>query len=396
LAMTATPDLEGNLTFVPLADLFQLLGGNNSTGVLHVTSPHISAPATIYFQNGDPINATNGDTRGTEAVNALFGWMEGVFRFYRKDIRVDRTIKKSRMQIVLDALRLLDDGEIPKVGPPPRRDADQTAARKGAGTLLWKSMPLIRGPVIDYMYVVEEETFPSGKRVVTEGRHGNWIWILLEGEVEVLRDTTKGPVTIARLGEGSFIGTFMIFLFEGSIRSAHVTAVEDVRLGLLDTQKLYAEFASLSAEFRNLLLSLSRRLIKTSDRVVDLFTGTVKTPVRVKDKELFLKMGSVKEEACTIAAGEAVIVYKTKKGGLPLLNLERGDVLGNLPFANPGHEPHSASVFASKGLETEPLDLVRLQGEHDRLSLTFRSLLENLSTSISITTRLACHIAENQ
>ena len=395
--MTGKPDLEGNLTFVSLADLFQLLGGNNSTGILQVASPHVPAPATIYFQNGDPINAANGNARGTDAVNALFGWMEGHFRFQSKEIQAQRTIKKSRMQIVLDALRLLDDGEIPKVGPTPEKKAAKGAeAPKGIGTLLWKSMPVIRGPVIDYMYVVEEETFSSGHRVVTEGRHGNWIWIVLEGEVEVLRDTPKGLVTIARLGEGSFIGTFMIFLFEGSIRSAHVSAVGDVRLGLLDTQKLYAEFASLSADFRNLLLSLSRRLIKTSDRVVDIYTGTAKNPVSVKDKEVFLKMGSSKEEAYTITDGEASLVYKTKKGGLPLITLEKGDVFGNLPFASPGHEPDAASVFGSDDLEVKPLDLARLKGEHERLSLTFRSLLENLSTSTSITTRLATHLTEKK
>jgi len=394
--MTGKPDLEGNLTFVSLADLFQLLGGNNSTGVLQITSPHVQTPATIYFQNGDPVNASNGSAMGTDAVNALFGWMEGHFRFHRKEIQVKRTIKKSRMQIVLDALRLLDDGEIPKVGPPPKGDAVKAEARKSAGTLLWPSMPVIKGPVIDYMYVVEEETFPPGHRVVAEGRHGKWIWIVLEGEVEVLRDTPKGPITIARLGEGSFIGTFMIFLFEGSIRSAHVNAVSDVRLGLLDTQKLYAEFASLSSDFRNLLFSYSRRLIKTSDRVVEIYTGKAKSPIPVKDREVFLKMGSEKEEAYAVTAGEASLVYKTKKGGLPLLTLERGDVFGNVPFANPGHEPHAASVFGSKDLEVESLDLSRLQEQHDRLSLTFRSLLENLNTSISITTRLASHLTEKK
>ena len=394
--MPDPPVLQGDLSFISLSDLFQLLGGNGSTGVLQVNCPYAAGPATVYFQEGDPINASNAESKGVEAVNSLFGWLEGTFSFHNRPVQVPRTIKKSRMQIMLDALRLLDEGAIEKVGPPSRTGTGRPARHKGPGAVLWESMPVIKGPVIDYMYVVEEEVFPDGHRVVTEGRHGNWIWIILEGEVEVLRETPKGPITIARLGPGSFIGTFMIFLFEGSIRSAHVSAAGNLRLGLLDTQRLYGEYARLSYEFRNLLLSLSRRLIKTTDRLVDLHCGTKKTPITVKDKSLYWKAGARPEEAYAISSGEVCLACRTKKGGLPLITLEREDVFGNLPFIQIGQEPHDASVLASKGLELEKLDPAKLQAEHAQLSLTFRSLMETLCTSISITTQIARHIGETR
>ncbi len=393
--MTGTSVLQGDLSFVNLSDLFQLLGGNNCTGVLEVRCPYVSSAATVYLVDGDPVDASSGNARGVEAVNSLFGWMEGTFSFHLRPVQVSRTIKKGRMQLMLDALRLLDEGEIEKVGPP-RQEDDQSKRPKGTGIILWKSMPVIKGPVVDYMYVIEEEEFADGHQVVSEGRHGNWIWIILEGELEVLRETPKGPITIARLGPGSFIGTFIVFLFEGSIRSANVRAIGKVRLGLLDTQRLYGEFASLSAEFRNLLLSLSRRLIKTSDRLVDIYCGTKSSGVTIKDKELFLKAGTSREEAYSISSGETCLAFKTKKGGLPLISLEREDIFGNLPFINTGHEPHSASVFASKDLKVESLDPAKLQTEYSRLSLTFRSLMETLCTSISITTQIACHLAEKK
>lgn len=393
--MTGASALQGELSFIHLADLFQLLGGNISTGILHVRTPSVPHRAVVYFKEGNPIHASCGDLQGVEAVHFLFGWMVGRFEFQEKAVQTPRTIKKGRMQIVLDALRLLDEGEIEKVGLPEEEEGKAPISqKKGIGNLLWESMPVIKGPVIDYMYVVEEEEFPAGHRVVAEGRHGSWIWVILEGEVEILRETPKGPITIARLGEGSYIGTFTIFLFEGSIRSAHVSAVGNVRLGLLDTQRLYGEFASLSAEFRSLLLSLSRRLIKTSDRVVELYTKQKKMPISVKDKEVFLKMGSSKAQAYTIDAGETCLVVKMKKGGLPLITLEKEDVFGNLPFIQTGQEPYAASVFASKDLETRKLDPAQLQSEFDRCSLTFRSLVENVCTSISITTQIASHIAE--
>lgn len=391
--MTGTSVLQGDLSFISLSDVFQLLGGNNSTGVLEVKSPYVPSAATVWFRDGDPIDASNGKAKGVEAVNSLFGWMEGTFTFHLRPVQAPRTIKKSRMQIMLDALRLLDEGEIEQVGPLQKADK-QSEKPKGIGNALWKSMPIIRGPVVDYMYVVEEEEFADGHQIVSEGRHGNWIWIILEGELEVLRETPKGPITIARLGPGSFIGTFMIFLFEGSIRSADVRAIGNVRLGLLDTQRLYAEFASLSAEFRNLLFSLSRRLIRTSDRVVDLYCGIKKAPFTIKDKKVFLKAGTTHEEIYTISSGEACLVYNTKKGGLPLILLEREDFFGNLPFINPGQEPYGASVLATEDLNVESFDPAKLQTEYSRLSLTFRSLMETLCTSISVTTQIACHLAE--
>jgi CRP-like cAMP-binding protein len=391
--MPDPPVLQGDLSFVSLSDLFQLLGGNGSTGILQVSCPYADGQATVYFQEGDPINASTARSKGVDAVNALFGWLEGTFSFYSRPVQVPRTIKKSRMQIMLDALRLLDEGAIKKVGPPAGPAAAQPARPQGSGAVLWESMPVIKGPVIDYMYVVDEEVFSHGHRVVTEGRHGNWIWMILEGEVEVVRETPKGSVTIARLGPGSFIGTFMIFLFEGSIRSAHVSAVGNLRLGLLDTQRLYAEFAKLSSEFRNLLLSLSRRLIKTSDRLVDLHCGEKRSPFAVKDKEIFWKAGSAPPEAYAITSGEVGLACRTKKGGVPLIGLEREDVFGNLPFLQTGQEPHEASVFASRDVELQPLDPVKLQAEHDGLSLTFRGLMETLCTSISVTTQVARHLA---
>ncbi len=391
--MTGTSVLQGDLSFISLSDVFQLLGGNNSTGVLEVKSPYVPSAATVCFRDGDPIDASNGNAKGVEAVNSLFGWMEGTFTFHLRPVQAPRTIKKSRMQIMLDALRLLDEGEIEQVGPIQKVDK-QSEMPKGIGSVPWKSMPVIRGPVIDYMYVVEEEEFADGNPVVSEGRHGNWIWIILEGELEVLRETPKGLITVARLGPGSFIGTFMIFLFEGSIRSADVRAIGNVRLGLLDTQRLYAEFASLSSEFRNLLFSLSRRLIRTSDRVVDLYCGIKKAPFTIKDKKVFLKAGTTHEEIYTLSSGEACLVYNTKKGGLPLISLERDDFFGNLPFINTGQEPYGASVLATEDLEVGRIDPAKLQTEYSRLSLTFRSLMETLCTSISVTTQIACHLAE--
>ncbi|MBW2108583.1 MAG: DUF4388 domain-containing protein, partial [Deltaproteobacteria bacterium] len=262
--------LSGDLRFISLADCFQILGGNNSTGTLRITCPYVSTPGLIYIVDGTPINAQCGSLHGLDAVYPLFGWSEGTFEFYEEPVNAEPTIKSGRMEIVLDALRMLDDGLIERVGPTSSGEwpgATKTGSIKGAGGVV----PVIRGPLADYMYVIDEEEYHDGVKIVTEGGHGNWIWVILEGMVEMTRDTAKGTMHLARLAEGSFIGSLTSFLQRDYIRHATVRAVGDIQLGILDTQRLYKEHANLSAEFRDLVLSLDHRLCNTTDKAVELF-----------------------------------------------------------------------------------------------------------------------------
>ncbi|RLB28359.1 MAG: hypothetical protein DRH11_17445, partial [Deltaproteobacteria bacterium] len=254
--MSAKSVLAGTLEFIPLADIFQILGGNNADGRLRLTSQYAPNPGIVYFQKGDPVNAKVGSLSGLEAVYSLFGWTEGKFEFVEEPVKVGRAIKHSRMQIVLDALRLMDDGKIEKLGPPPSLDealVEGTAKSVGKQK---KAMPIIKGPLVDYVLVISEDTFPDGHQIVKEGGYGRWIWVVLEGEVRVSRETPEGPLTLARLGEGCFVGAFTSLLHDRFLRSASVTAVGNVTLGVLDADFLTQEFATLSPDFKMLLLSL--------------------------------------------------------------------------------------------------------------------------------------------
>ena len=55
-----------------------------------------------------------------------------------------------------------------------------------------------------------------------------------------------------------------------------------------------------------------------------------------------------------------------------------------------GHEPHSASVFASKDLKIAPLNAEKLVKEHEGISASFRNITEHLAICISVTTMIAC------
>jgi hypothetical protein len=379
--------LAGDLCFVSLPDLFQILGGNNNTGILHITSQYVPTPGLIHFVNGNPVNAVCGPLVGLDAIYALFGWAEGKFEFHQQAVQVEHVVKNSRMEIILDGLRMVDEGITEKVGAPfhSRISGVQDSSLKYSER---DALPTIKGPLVNYMYVIDEEEFRDGERIVAEGAHGNWIWVILEGMAEITRQTSNGPMTIARLGEGATIGTITSLSWRGHFRSVTATAVGNVQLGVLDSERLAEEYSSLSFEFRELLLSLDSRLIKITDRLVDLFVNKTKPDGSIGDKKVIIEEGCSREEVFTITEGEAYMIRQTPQGYLPLLTFKKGDVFGYAPFMDIGHEFGCASVVASEDLKVNRFDMDSLRKEYDRLSPTFKGLIEFTATCVSLTTRL--------
>ena len=94
--------LAGDLKYLGLGDIIQLLGANGSTGVLRLSNRYVPEPAFVYFKQGNPVNALYDEKSGIDALLALFGWIEGDFEFIQQKITAQIVIKKSRMGIILD------------------------------------------------------------------------------------------------------------------------------------------------------------------------------------------------------------------------------------------------------------------------------------------------------
>jgi|TARA_B100000315_G_scaffold88389_1_gene81198 hypothetical protein len=372
----------GDLSFISLPDIFQTFGGINSTGILRMTCKYASNPGQIYFVNGNPINATVGPLNGLDAIYDMFGWTEGKVEFYREDVGVKPVINNSRMEIVFEAMRLLDEGEIKKIGPA----SDETAKSCRDESLI------IRRPIVDSITIVEQENFSEGRTVVREGGHGDWMWVILEGVVRISKKTPKGDITMARLGEGCFLGNLSAFTIHGRGRNATGTIEGKVKLGVLDFQTLSDEFGFLSKELKDLLLSLDGRLRKISERVVDIYLKKDNTNKLINNKTILLKEGSSNKETLVITEGEAYVVRRMKKGYLLLMILGKGDVFGYMPFLDIGHEPRNAAILASKDLKVDKLDLKNLQKEYNQLSGTMKGLIEGVALNISLTTLRASQL----
>ena len=92
-----------------------------------------------------------------------------------------------------------------------------------------------------------------------------------------------------------------------------------------------------------------------------------------------------------ITNGKAFIARQTDHEIMLFSELVHGDYFGNIPFIDMGHEPFSASVFASHDLKTGQVDVEKLQQEYEQLSLTFRNIVANVGTCISATSMIMCN-----
>ncbi|MFC1516815.1 cyclic nucleotide-binding domain-containing protein [Thermodesulfobacteriota bacterium] len=375
--------LSGNIKFLSLGDVLQLLGQNSSTGVLQLNSKYAQEPGLVYLADGNPVDASAGSLIGLDALNSLFGWLDGEFEFSEKDVNRENVVKKSRMEIILDGLSLLDDGAIEVLGPVSYEKKSSDAADRAT------SLPVIRGPLVDYMYVVDEEEYYDGSKITVEGKHGSWIWVVLEGIVDIVLTTTKEPLTLLRVSEGGFVGSIASFTMGKYVRSSTVMASGSVQLGVLDSQRLSTEFSAMASDLRGLMISLDRRLKQVTSRIVEITENQNRVQEFVKDKKLFIKQGAEQEKLFSITQGEAYIVRQTDKIHVPLAKLGKGDFFGQVPFLDIGHEPYSASVLGTEDLEVTEMDPEKLESAYQQLSPTFKNMIDHLVTSLSVTTALA-------
>jgi CRP-like cAMP-binding protein len=382
--MNNTVSLSGSLNFLNLGELLNLLGTNGSSGVLHVKSNHSPETGLVYLDKGNPINAVNGSLIGLDAVFSLFGWTDGQFEFVQEDVSCEKAINKSRMEIILDGLRLLDEGKIEKHGPA-------TAAKTSPETKpVSGKLPLIKGPLVDYSYVVDEEGFYDGDEIVQEGNHGDWIWVILEGTAEVIKEAKGGPIEILRIGDGAFLGSVAALISGGRVRSATIKAVGNVQLGMLDSQLLANELANVSAEFKSLLTSIDARLKQLIEMAVAYKNNNNHFDDLIKNKKQLIKQGQKEDRLFTIKDGEAIIARQSDNSYVPLVRLKKGDYFGKIPFLDMGHEPYSAAVFSSENLKLAAVNAEKLKSEHEGLSSTLRNIIEHLATSVSVTTVVTC------
>jgi CRP-like cAMP-binding protein len=383
--------IAGNLSFLNLGELMQMLGSNGSSGVLRIYHDQVAEPGVVYFDKGNPIDASARSDDGLEAIYSLFGWIAGRFEFVQQDVTCEKSINKSRMEIILDGLRMLDEGKIEKLESPNGGQAavsGENRPQQGAAAKTETSsgkVPIVNGPLVDYSYVVDEESFRDGDDIIQEGNHGDWIWVVLEGTAEIVKQTAKGPVSILGISDGAFLGSMSALLSGNNVRSATARAMGNIQLGMLDTQLLTSQLAPCSVEMKNLIKTLDSRLREATNMAVEVYQNKRKVSGLLNNRRQVMKQGQKEKRLFRIREGSAVVAQEIDGVPVPLVTLRPGDFFGSIPFLNLGQEPHSASVYATNDMKIHAINTDKLTEEYERLPSMLRNLIEHQATCVSVT-----------
>lgn len=292
--MPSNADVSGKLSFLNLGELLQLLGGSGASGTLTIICPYAPAPGVIHVDNGNPVNASAGALSGIDALFSLFGWTDGRFEFTVGEVACQKLIKKGRMEIILDGLRLLDEGKIEKLSGPPAPGGEPPGP--GAASPKKSDLPpIIKGPMVDYAAIVDEETYYEGDEIVREGAHGGWIYVVLEGSAEIIKATPAGPFKLLRVGDGAFLGSVASLLTGNNVRGSTVMACGNIQLGMLDTQQLAGEITTLSNEYKSLIKSLDNRLRSVTSIAAQIHARDTSSLALIKDKRIAAREGHNEE-----------------------------------------------------------------------------------------------------
>ena len=113
-----------------------------------------------------------------------------------------------------------------------------------------------------------QKTFSPGELIVEEGHTGNGMYVVLSGEVEVVKGTdTANQQVLAKLGTGEVFGE-MALLGEWP-RTASVRALEGVECLGIDRWVFLAQLERQPQLAVNLLLILAKRLRDTDARLAE-------------------------------------------------------------------------------------------------------------------------------
>lgn len=103
--------LSGNLSHLDLLGVMQMLSHSRQSGALHVNAGELDG--VMFFDAGDISHAEAGDRIGDEAVIEIVkrtnGIEDGVYKFVPGASATTRTVLRSATELMLDALRELDE-----------------------------------------------------------------------------------------------------------------------------------------------------------------------------------------------------------------------------------------------------------------------------------------------
>jgi CRP-like cAMP-binding protein len=249
-------------------------------------------------------------------------------------------------------------------------------------------LPLIRGESPDYSDIVDEERYNDGQPIIMEGKFGRWVYVILDGKADVIKETSQGPIKLLRLGPGTFPGT-VLFFSNYNARATSLVASGQVHLGVLNQERLYSEVSGKTTEFQALAAGLAKRLKRMTDTAVLYHRKTLLSNIDL-NKLKPIQPGENPSTLHIIKKGTGALVVDQRGHFIPLTNLEAGDVIGDLSFLDSVPKLPGVRIYGDKDLKLLQLDSDKLSKEYNSFSPTLSAMLKNLAVRVAVAGWLAC------
>lgn len=140
--------------------------------------------------------------------------------------------------------------------------------------------------------IANEEIFGEGQIIFREGSSGDWIYVVIDGCVEMSKEIQGKKHIIGILRSGDLLGELEFF---GKFRrTVTAMALEESTLGIIDRGFLEKEFNQLSGQFRNIIETITIGSRNMLNRAFAPGKRTEPRPVKAltlefKDRQTFLK-----------------------------------------------------------------------------------------------------------
>jgi CRP-like cAMP-binding protein len=115
--------------------------------------------------------------------------------------------------------------------------------------------------------IASYETYEDGQVIFEEGSHGDWMYVVDEGEVALCKKVNGQEIVIETLKPGDIFGE-MAYI-DKTPRSATARARGAAVVGILDRDFFDQEFNKLSKDFRQMLKAVAFRLRKTTESALE-------------------------------------------------------------------------------------------------------------------------------
>jgi CRP-like cAMP-binding protein len=124
--------------------------------------------------------------------------------------------------------------------------------------------------------------YKKGEQIIKQGDYGISIYIILNGHVEVFRETEGADVVLSTMGPGDIFGE-MIFLNRGvEVRSASARALQDSELEVWHPDDLAKKYEEIAPVLKAMINQVLRRLLRMQ-KLLDKLAA--KEPQRRETKE---------------------------------------------------------------------------------------------------------------